>query len=107
MRWTSDLKMIRLPMIRAAMLPAEFARRNSVAVFVGEHMANVRIESIEGVCHGGRRRWMRCPSCERRTTVIGFEMISGIFGCRSCLRWRSRRSSIVAPHTRGRVEIGM
>jgi len=107
MRWTSDLRLIRLPMIRAAMLPADFARRKSVGVFVGEHMVNVRIEKIEGVCFGGRRYWVLCPRCDRKTTVIGFEMITGVFGCRSCLKWRSRRPSVVAPHLRGPVAIGM
>ena len=98
---------IRLPQVRARFRPSEFERLSAVRIVVGEHVCSVKIASVNGPgCFGARRRWMICPRCERRTSVILFDAMSRWFGCRRCLRYRSRPSAVPAPHTRGPVEIG-
>jgi hypothetical protein len=107
-RWTCNLIRIRLAAIRGSMLPREFAMKKSVSLIVGEaHTVDVRIESVEGTCRGGQRRWFRCPnaSCASKTVVSAFDPLSGIFGCRRCLHWRSRAGA-AAPHTRATIQIG-
>lgn len=103
--WSSDMYRVRLPSLRAAMMPSEFAKRDQVPLVIGPHTVTVRIVVVDGMCRGGRRRWLCCPRCERRTVVIGLDPFSGIVGCRRCLKWRSRRTIVPAPHTRGPVEI--
>lgn len=107
-RWAYNLIRIRLTAIRGAMLPREFAAKRSVSLVVGDaHTVDVQIESVEGQCFGGYRRWLRCPntSCNSKTVVIAFDLLSGLFGCRKCLAWRSRTAT-VAPHTRATIQIG-
>lgn len=106
-RWSYNLVKIRLAAIRAAMTPRDFARTSRVPIVVGEaHTVEVAIESVEGTCFGGRRRWLRCPNgtCARKTVVIGFDPFTGEFGCRACMHWRSRVAT-PGPHTRASLQI--
>lgn len=104
--YVDELIRIRLPQVRARFRPAEFARLCAVRLAVGDHACSVRIESVEGAgCFGLRRRWLVCPRCSRRTSVVAFDALSTWFGCRRCLRYRWRPSAAAAPHTRRRVRV--
>jgi hypothetical protein len=102
--YVDELIRIRLPQIRARFRPSEFERLRAVRIAVGVHVCSVRIESVASSgCFGARRRWMICPRCARRTSVVAFDAASGWLGCRGCLRYRSRPRAVPAPHTRGDV----
>ena len=104
--FADELIRIRLPQVRARFLPSEFAALSIVRVVIGDHACSVRIASVDGPgCYGAHRRWMICPRCERRTSVISFDAASAWFGCRGCLRYRSRPAAVPAPHTRAHIEI--
>lgn len=104
--YVDELIRIRLPQVRARFRPAEFARLRAVRLMVGGHICSIRIEITEGAgCFGARRRWMLCPRCSRRTSVVSFDASSTWFGCRGCLRYRSRPRAVPAPHTNGPVDI--
>lgn len=104
--FVDELIRIRLPQVRARFRPSEFAVLRSVRIAIGDHACSVKIESVEGAgCFGARRRWLICPRCIRRTSVISFDASSAWFGCRGCLRYRSRPAAVPAPHTRAHVEI--
>jgi len=104
--YVDELVRIRLPQIRAMFRPSEFAELRAVRVAVGEHTCLVAIERAHGRgCFGDRRRWLSCPRCSRRTSVIAFDAASAWFGCRSCLRYRWRAAVVPAPHTRAAVSI--
>ena len=106
--YVDELVRIRFPQIRAMFRPAEFAELRAVRIAVGDHTCSVEIERVDGRgCFGERRRWLICPRCARRTSVIAFDASSAWFGCRGCLRYRSRPHAVPAPHTRGPVGIGI
>lgn len=101
-----EVTKIRITQIRATYLPAVFATKTSVPVLVGNHQTDVRITTTrEPACFGGSRRWILCPACSRRTTVICFSAMHALFGCRRCLIYRTRRSAVLAPHARGSAQI--
>jgi hypothetical protein len=102
-----EVTKIRITQIRARYLPAEFAVKTSVRVFVGRDHVDVKIISCdEPTCFGrGTRRWLICPQCACRTTVISHSAMHGWFGCRNCWRYRSRPSAVLAPHARVSAKI--
>jgi hypothetical protein len=104
--FVDELIRIRLPQVRARFRPAEFEQLRAVRIAIADHACAVQIVSTESAgCFGARRRWMICPRCSRRTTVISFDALSAWFGCRGCLRYRWRRASVPAPHTRCRLRV--
>lgn len=104
--YVDELIRIRLPQVRARFRPAEFSRLRTVRLAIGDHACSVRIESMDAAgCFGSHRRWMVCPRCSRRTSVVAFDASSAWFGCRGCLRYRWRPSAVAAPHTRGRIVV--
>lgn len=106
MIYADELIRIRLPQVRARFRPAEFERLHAVRIAVADHCCSVAIISEHSSgCFGARRRWMVCPRCSRRTTVISFDASSAWFGCRGCLRYRWRSAFVVAPHTRCRLRV--
>lgn len=104
--WTHDLKIVRLPAIRASMPPSVFSTMRSVfVVFEDPYAVEVRIASVEGSSFSGTRRWMICPSCDAKTIVLGYEPAWQRVGCRRCLRWRTRGTNARAPHVRAPPQV--
>lgn len=93
---------VRITQIRTRYLPSVFAAKTSVPVEIGRHRIELAIvECEEPTCFGrGTRRWLLCPTCTSRTTVVSYSTMHAAFGCRRCWRYRSRRSAVLAPHAR-------
>jgi hypothetical protein len=96
--WRPDVVRLRLPEIRASFKPKEWAGLQRVRVAVGASTTYVDVVIVgEPTCHGARRRWLLCPRCKKRTSIIGCDFAAG-WGCKGCLRWRSRPTPNIAPH---------
>lgn len=93
---------VRITQIRARYLPREFEMKTSVPVEVGSCSVEVAIVSCdEPTCFGrGTRRWLACPACGKKTSVISFSAVHQAFACRRCWRYRSRPSTVLPPHAR-------
>lgn len=99
--WRDEVVLFRLPAIRSRFTPRDWADIRRVRVDAGKHLAFVDIARVdEPTCYGRTRRWLSCPICKRHTSVVGLDVFSGLLGCRRCVGWRCRRSTISAPHVR-------
>ena len=100
-----DLILFRLPAIRAQFSPKVWRSLRRVRLQIADHVVYVDIVDVEEVtCRGGRRRWLLC-SCQRRTSIVGFDLSAGRIVCRGCSGWRSRPVDCAAPSTEGALSI--
>jgi hypothetical protein len=79
-----------LRQIRASFSPRVFAQMNSVRLELGMWKADVAIVVVKAeTCHGGKKRRLISPRCQRVCDVVGCAPGKG-WGCSQCLRWRGR-----------------
>lgn len=81
--------------LAAQFAPREWSNLTSVRAELDGLVADIElIRGPDPTCRGGQRRWLRCPgvACGALVTVIG--VWNGRWGCRRCLRWRSRNRRI-------------
>jgi hypothetical protein len=87
----SDVRRLSIRQIRSQFPPRAFREMHSVRLQLGNVVVSVDIAVLpEPTCKAGSRRWLICPSCGSKTTVLGFVSSDpSRCGCRSCLQWRA------------------
>ena len=88
--YTGDVSRISIRQISAAYTPREWAGLDVVRVELEEQVALVKVVRLpDDRGYGGFRRWLVCSGCSARVQTIA---LAGVrWGCRRCLKWRSRR----------------
>jgi hypothetical protein len=95
--WREDLVLLRLPLLRLRFPRREWDAIRRIRVGVGTCSVIIDVAVVEeATVRGGRRHWLRC-TCGRHTSVMALSSMTGQVGCRSCLGWRSRSSSVMSP----------
>jgi hypothetical protein len=104
----SVMTRVSLPAIRSMFRPRDFRERTSVDLVAAGVRATVRIVREPSVgAHGGARRWILCPRCQRRTIVVGLVTSAGTsepaWACAraDCGAWRSRKKLRLRRPARG------
>ena len=87
--YRDEVVRVSIAQLRAQFMPRVFRALRSVELSHDGCSATAAIE-IHGApsCPGGARRWLKCPSCGRRASVLG--VVDGAWRCPRCGGWRSR-----------------
>jgi hypothetical protein len=90
-----------LKAIRAQFKPSVFKILYAVNIEAAYRPVRVRLlREPSKSCKGGLRVWLECPSCLRRTVVVG--LVGETWGCQRCFRWHGRN---LPKSLRGKVRI--
>lgn len=83
----TDVTRLTLAQLRTSYPPRVFSAMKSVHIQCGESIVDVELAVLpECTRKSGARRWLLCPSCQRKTNVIGFVSSNPMkYGCRACL----------------------
>lgn len=88
--YTDAVHRVSLRQIAAAYAPREWAQLEAVRVELEGQVTIVKVVRLpDDRGYGGYRRWLVCPSCSKPVQTIG--VADDRWGCRGCLKWRSRR----------------
>jgi hypothetical protein len=99
MAYRDETIRVSLPMIRVNYTPKDYRQRREVVLEAAGISATVKIIQAQSpTSHGGTRRWLSCPRCQRQTHVLGLVVLRGtteaVWACsrRDCGAWRSRKN---------------
>jgi hypothetical protein len=91
--------------------PRDFRQRESVVVEAAGVRTALKIVREPSVgAHGGMRRWILCPRCNRRTFVVGLVTTGSTcepaWACAraDCGAWRSRKKMKLRTPARGEMK---
>lgn len=91
--YTDAVQRVSIRQLAAAYSPRAWLELDLVRVELDGQVAIVKLVRLpDARGYGGFRRWLVCPSCSAPVQTIG--VTGERWGCRSCLRWRSRRRRI-------------
>ncbi len=93
--YTDAVARISIRQLAAAYPPREWAALDAVRVELEGQVAVVKLTRLpDARGYGGLRRWLVCPGCAAPVQTIA--LAGERWGCRRCLRWRSRRRRVEA-----------
>ncbi len=89
---TADVVRFSIRQLRQGFTAREFRKLRAVALEVDGLGVEVGLVSTAApTARSGYRRYLRCPSCSDLCLVVGLDVASRRWGCRTCLRWRARK----------------
>lgn len=92
--YTDDVHRVSIRQLAAAHPPRMWSELDLVRVEFDGLVAVVKLVRLpDARGYGGSRRWLVCPSCT--ATVQTIAVAGEQWGCRGCLKWRSRRRRLV------------
>lgn len=95
MIYRETVERLSLRQLRANFKPRDFARMDQFHVEAAGTAATIKIARVPApTAHGGTRRWMVCPTCQRSTSVVGLvnsDTAEPRWACYRCTNWVSRR----------------
>jgi hypothetical protein len=92
--YTDTVQRVSIRQLAAAHPPRAWSELDQVLVELGDQATVVKLVRLPDTRgYGGFRRWLVCPGCSAPVQTVG--VAGDSWGCRSCLRWRSRRRRLV------------
>lgn len=88
--YTDAVARVSIRQLAAAHPPRAWSELDLVRVELEGQVAIVKLVRLpDDRGYGETRRWLVCPGCSAPVQTVG--VAGERWGCRSCLRWRSRR----------------